>query len=93
MEKIETIYNFRIEIDGLNYNPQYNHPIHGWVNLRTTSYKEEDGCYKVSIVFCDISNQNKYIKVTNNELALSIIESYKERNNLENIKKEYRYIN
>lgn len=93
MQKRETIYNFRVEVVDEFYNAQYNHPQHGWVYLRTTSVSEdEDGNYTNLNVFCDISNTNEYISVKNRNLAMSIINHYKEIMGIENIKKEYFYI-
>lgn len=90
MQKRETIYNFRIEVEGYSYRPQYNHPEHGWVNIRLAELNRE----KIDIisVFLDISTTNDYIEIENSSLALAVINHYKDVNSLDNIKKEYFYI-
>lgn len=90
--KTEKIYNFRVEIDGLNYKPQFNHVIHGWSNIITNRIEMVDNELIIGDVMIDVSLFNKTIDVNNLDTAIAIINKYKETKNIENIKKEYIYI-
>lgn len=93
MEKVETIYNFRIEVEGEYYNPQYNHPTKGWVYLKTNTVTEDEkGNYNDLNVYVDTNGFNDSIIVYAKNFAIAIIEQYKKVNGLENIQREYFYI-
>jgi len=88
--KTEIIYNFRIKIDGIHYIPQFNHDVHGWVEIATTYIYSDE---KLKDIFLDISGSNEKVKLVKKELSELLISEYKSKNNLEYIKHEYIYIN